>query len=237
MKTREQKKMEKELERQLREKEAREAEEKQKREQEEAVAQAILNIRGQREGFAALVKEYEDYALEAAKLGRDEFVTELLETIVEIEEFNENMQFLEIKITAAARTAQSFQMINELSEALSACKHLFSQNFDFAALGKDFSSVMASLGTAREQFRQFRTGFGKTNSSPVFHEIFGRPNQVEDTKLKSRLEEKKKALEARLVKATNMSSVSPMPAAQVVDNQDAAKIDAIARMLDDERRK
>ena len=206
-------------------------------EQERIIAQSIVDLRTQREEFEKLIKEYEDSAFEAVQLGQDEYANELLETIVEIEDFNESLKYLEVKVKTAAITAEAFSKLKELPEALKACRLVFCKGPNFQKLGKDMSSLLGSLGTARDQFREFRNSLGRNNTDPVYAEVFGHQRQVEDPKFKQRLEEKKKALEARLVAASGASSVAPAPAEQVVSASDAAKIDTIAAMLDDEKRK
>ena len=206
-------------------------------EQERIIAQSIVDLRMQREAFENLIKEYEDSAFEAVQLGQDEYANELLETIVEIEDFNESLKYLEVKVKTAALTAQAFSKLRELPAALAACRTVFCKGPNFQKLGKDMSSLLNSLGTARDQFREFRTSLGRNNTDPVYAEVFGQQRKAEDPKFKQRLDEKKKALEARLVAANGAAAVAPAPAEQVVSAGDAAKIDTIAAMLDDERRK
>lgn len=204
-------------------------------EQKKLIAQILVDIREQREEFESVTTEYFNAAVEAARVGQDDYASELLETIVEIEEFVENLKYLDIKLKTSAITANAMSKLRTLPQALVACRGVFHNGPDFKKLGKDMSELLASLGTARDSFREFRKSMTR-GSDPVYREVFGEPRKVEDPKYKQRLDDKKKALEARLTAISDKpSAVSPADCAVTPD--DVASVDSIAAMLDDEKRK
>ncbi|MBQ8685911.1 MAG: hypothetical protein IJ514_07050 [Clostridia bacterium] len=204
-------------------------------EQEKLIAQTIVDIRTQREDIEKLASDDFEAAVEAVQLGQEDYANELLETIVELEDFVENLKYLEVKIRTAAITAKTLGKLRELPQALGACRNVFCKGPDFKKLGEDMASLLESLGTARDQFKEFRTSLGKTND-PVYAEVFGESRKVTEPKYAQRLEEKKKALEARIIGSTAVSP-TPTTAQESVSAEDVAKVDAIAAMLDEEKRR
>lgn len=201
-------------------------------EKEKLVAQTVVDIRTQREDLEKLAEDYFERAVEAAQLGQDEFSNELLENIVEFEDFGENLRYLEIKVKTAAITSKTIGRLRELPKALAACRSVFCKGPDFKALGKDMRDLLSSLGTARDQFREFRLGLGKSND-PVYAEIFGKERKSGDPKYAQRLADKKKDLEARIIGST-AKTPAPMEAKGTL-NGESTSIDAIAAMLDEEK--
>ena len=202
-------------------------------EEERRIARSIAEIKLQREEIDSFSEDCFEAACEASRIGQDEYASELLETIVELEDFSENLRFLELKLKTATVSSKTFSRMGTLPETLKACSGVFNNGVNFKKLGKDFSLLMESLGTARGQFRDFRQSLG-SKKDPVYAEIFGRgATMAEDPKYKQRIEEKKKALEARLIKTSVSCAVRPCE----VSAEDEAKIDSLAAMLDDERRK
>ena len=210
-------------------------------EQKKFIAGTIVDIKLQREQIEKLASDFFDYAVESAEMGQDDYATELLETIAELEEFAENLKFLELKIKTAAITAETMGRLRDLPKALAACRNIFCKGPNFKKLGQDMASLFASLGTAREQFREFRMNLGRAKD-PVYEEIFGE-NRAEDSKHTKRVEDKKKALTAALLQ--RQKGVAPTPAtasanaaaADGATQEAAAKVDAIAALLDQEKKR
>lgn len=205
-------------------------------EQKKLIAETLVDIKEQQAEFEKVTNEYFDAAVEAARIGQDEYANELLETIVEIEEFVDDLKHLYIRLKTAAITANAMSKLRALPQALVACRGVFNNGPDFKKLGKDMAELIASLGTARDSFREFRKSMSKTYTDPVYAEVFGEPRKVGDPKYNLRLAEKKRALEASLATTTTTPSVAT-PADQIVKKDDVATVDAIAAMLDDEKGK
>lgn len=204
-------------------------------EQEKMIAETIVTIRTQREDIEKLAVDFGEHAFEAAKLSQNEYADELLETQVELEDFADNLKYLELKVRTTAITAKTMGKLRELPVALGACKNIFCKGPDFKKLGKDMASLLDSLGTARNQFKELRMSLGKTKD-PVYAEVFGE-RAAEDPKIRERIEAKKKALEARMFAYVNKAEAAPVPAAEAVSAEDAAKVDAIAAMIDEESKR
>lgn len=205
-------------------------------EQEKLVASVIADIRLVSNDMSALSADYARYAVEAAGMDQSAYADELLEASVDIDEFIEDLKFFELKIRQTAITAKSFATLAKLPEALSACKRIFCEAPNLKKLGRDMSSLLHSMGSARQQFKDFRTNLSH-GSDPIYAEIFGRRSAADDPKRRQRLEAKKKALEAQLAVGvaapTPAEATTPKAAATPADK--AAGIDDIARLLDDER--
>lgn len=204
-------------------------------EQEKMIAQAIVDLRSSVEDTEKLAQDYFEAAVEAVNLGQDEYANELLETIVELEDFAENLKFVEVKIKTTAMTSNTFKKLGRLPNVISACKNILGETPNFTKLGKDMSKLMSNLSTARDELRKFRGNLSQS-SDPVYAEIFG-TKKTEDPKFRQRLADKKKALESRLVR----NAQTPAPAAATTtaaagSAADVADVDRIAAMLDEERK-
>lgn len=208
---------------------------KKEMEREKLIVSTIVSIDESREIVTKLADEYFAAAKDAANMNQDAYVDELLETIVEFEEFADNLRFLGLKVKTAAITATTLGKLRELPNALSACKNIFIKGPDFKKLGKDMSKLLGSLGTAREQFKELRLSLGKTKD-PLFAQLFGETAAV-DPKRKQRLEEKKKQLEGALV-TERSSTPSPMETATNVDTSSAtARVDDIMKLMDEQNKR
>lgn len=211
-------------------------------ENEKIIASTIVEIRAQREDLEDLVKEYDDSAYEAAKLGQDEYADELTEASCDLEAFVEDLKYLELQIKNTAVTSRVLGNLGKLPAALAACKKVFAKAPDFKGLGKELNSFRDGLKKARGQLSDLRSTLSR-NSDPVYTEVFGKRSAVVDPKHKARVDEKKKAIEARLAREQTVNSPVVNTAAAnadtgaAVSNADAARISDIASMLDDERRK
>lgn len=201
---------------------------------EKIIAETIVDIRGQRQDLEKLAADHFEYAVEATQLGQDDYATELLETCVELEDFVENLRYLEIKVKTTAVTSKALGKLTELPKALDACRRVFRKGPDFKTLGKDFGSLLGSLKTSRDQFKELRKAL-TSSKDPVYAEVFGESKKTADPKYEQRLTEKKKALEARLVSVTAQTP-APTAVSKAIPCEDVASVDAIAKMLDEERR-
>lgn len=203
------------------------------------VAQAIVAIKSQREGLEGLAKDYFEYAQKAAQMGQDDFVDELLESIVDLQMFAEDLQYLELKVEMAAVTAQTMKELKKLPEVLKIVNTIFCDGPNFKKLGKDMASLFGTLKTAREQLREFRLSLGKTKD-PLVSKLFGERYQadMEDPKRKERVQTKKRELEASLALGDSAANPVPAPAdaSAGVSVNEAAGIDDIVSMMDGEKK-
>ena len=200
--------------------------------QEKQIAASIVSIKSQREGLEKLSAEYFDYAKRAAQLGQDEYTNELLESIVQLEDFAENLKFLELKIETAVISAQTMKEMRELPSILKFVGNIICKGPNFKKLGSEMSETLAGLKTFNDQLREFRVGLSRGTDS-TYAKLFGKKDE-KDPKYEERLAAKKRALEASIV----MNSDAPAPVAAgnaVADTQNAASVDEIAAMLDDVR--
>jgi hypothetical protein len=205
---------------------------------EKKIATTIVEIRSQREDLEDLVKEYDDAAYEAAKLGQDAYANELIESSCDLSEFTDDLKYLELQIKNTAVTARVLGNLGKLPAALAACRKVFAKAPNFRSLGKEMNDFRDTLKKARGQVSDLRANLSK-ESDPVYAEVFGkRAKAVVDPKHAQRVSDKKKALEARLARES-VAPVAPVSAAASVEvsASDDARIDAIASMLDDERSK
>ncbi len=226
MKTREQREIEKKFKAQ-----------KQEEQERRRVAQAIEDLQAQRKGLSELINVYDDMAYIAAKEGKDELANEIIETITEIEDFNDQLSIIETRIVMETKAAQAMKTISSLAETLAGCKSIFARTIDVSKIGKNLSDVMNSIASGREQFRALRQSWKADKNSAVYQNLFGEPLQKNDPKFKVRVEERKKSLEARLARDTAAAAAVPADAPAAVTNSDFANVADIAAMLDDERNK
>ncbi len=198
------------------------------------IAEMIVSCREARDDLANVVAEYERSAEEAAALGQNEYVDELLESVVDMEGFIDDLKFLELDLKTTAVTVSAFDKLKNLPAALAACKNIFKNGVNFETIGAEMAELRSTLKNAREQFRSFRQSLSR-DKSDVYQEVWGENRKTNDPERERRIADKKKALEAKLAIS---SAAAPTPTEQTVtvDNQDVAKIDAIAAMIDDEKK-
>ena len=205
-------------------------------EQERRIAESIIKIRDTIQSFKKLANDYYEHALKAAELNQNEYADELLEATIELEVFAEDFQYLELRVKTTAITARAFSQLSDLPETFKVLKKLFMEAPDFRKLGKDMGSLLQSLGTARKQLREFRSSLARGKGS-VMEEIFG-SDKKEEAQMSARLKEKKEILFAELRKRQAATAETPVEAAStVVDANDTAKVDDIARAIDEESKR
>ena len=203
--------------------------------QEKAIAEAIYDIQQSREGLENLITLYRNSAYEAAKMGQDEYVNELLTDVADLRQFVDDMTFVELKIKTAATTTHALKGLKGLPNALSACKQALSKTVNLGKLGDNLRALMSTLDNARSQFSELRDAISPA-SERIGRSMFGDLGVTVNPKAKKLFDEEQKALEAKLA----CSSVAPTPVAKAEDAADAdaaARVDAIAAMLDEEKRK
>ena len=181
-------------------------------EQEMLIAETIVEIGEQRKDIDRLVDQLMDAAYEAAKMDNNDYANELVEMIADFQEFGEELSAIELEIKTCAITAKVMARLGNLPAALKACRAVFSKAPDFTKLGKEFNNLRDTLA-----------------------KIYGK-KENEDPKRNQRVGDIKKAIEARLVTGVANTQPAEKPAADKVSADDEARIDAIAAMLDEERK-
>lgn len=204
-------------------------------EQEKLAAEVVYDIGQQRENLEKLVATYRESAYEAAKMGQDDYVNELLTDVADIRQFIEDLRFIELKIKTTALTTKTFKVLRKLPDALASCKSALSKGVKVGKLGENFRDLLKSLDGARSQFSEIRNAIS-SESERASRSMFGDLGISTNPKAKKLFDEEQKALEAKLA----CESVAPAPVAQdaaAEDAEAAARVDAIAAMLDEEKRK
>ncbi|MBE6633755.1 MAG: hypothetical protein E7620_05380 [Ruminococcaceae bacterium] len=221
----------------LREIEKRFKERQQEEESRQKVAQAIDNLKSQSAGLNELIKVYDDMAFEAAKEGKQDIADDIIETITEIEDFRDQLSVIETRIVMETKAAQALKAISALSETLNDCKTIFAKTTDITRIAQNLAGVTKSIASGREQFRELRQLWKGDATSQQYRRLFGEPLKKDDPRFAQRVLDRKKALEARLVR--DMADQAAMPASPTVTvgKDDVAGVADIASMLDDERNK
>lgn len=198
------------------------------------IADTVAEIGAQSKSVAELVKQLNDSAFEAAKMDNDDYVNELVDMIADFEEFHEELVGVELEIKTCAITARVLSKLGKLPEALKACRAVFSNAPDFTSLGKEFRILREALTTARKGVRELRSEVSNKHMS-TYEKIYGKA-KVDDPKRAARVDNIRKGIEARLVSGVTSTQPAANSANDKVSASDEARIDAIAAMLDDERK-
>ena len=205
-------------------------------EQEMELAGLVYDITKQRENLAGLIETYRSSAYEAAKMGRDEYANELLESASETKAFIEDLAFIELEIKTAALTAKAFKSLKKLPAALAGVTDVFAKGIKIGKLGENLKKLRETLKNARGQFGAIRDAVS-SDAERAHRSIFGASKEsgISD-RAKSFYEEERRALEAKL--AVEGSATAPVAApTQAATSEAAARVDAITAMLDEEKRK
>lgn len=204
-------------------------------EQEMLIAETIVEIGEQRKEIDRLVSQLSDAALEAAQMENNDYADELIEIIADFMEFSEDLAAMELEIKTCAITAKVMARLGQLPAALKACRAVFSKAPDFTKLGKEFKSLRETLAGARKSVRSLRSEISG-NQMSAYEKIYGKKEKNTDPKRAQRVSEIKKSIEARLVTGVAKTQPADKPATEKVSADDEARIDAIAAMLDEERK-
>ena len=203
-------------------------------EQEMLIAETIVEIGEQRKDIDRLVNQLMDAAFEAAKMDNNDYTNELVEMIADFQEFGEELSAIELEIKTCAITAKVMARLGNLPAALKACRAVFSKAPDFTKLGKEFNNLRDTLANARKSVKSLRSEVSG-NKMSAYEKIYGK-KENEDPKRNQRVGDIKKAIEARLVTGVSNTQPAEKPATDKVSADDEARIDAIAAMLDEERK-
>ena len=200
-------------------------------EQDKFVAQIIVDLKTQKQDVAALASDYDRLAVEALRLGEnDAYVDELADASVEASEFCRQLDWLILKLRTSYTSSRAFGNIKrELPRLLNSCRNMVLEGKSFTNLSKDFSSVVNSISTVRDQFGDFRRSLSKCGDA-TYATVFGKEKKVasSDDRHEKLVVEKKKQL---LYEVSKYSDENPSP----VKVDDQVSIDAITKMLDEER--
>lgn len=169
-------------------------------------------------------------AYEAAKLGRDDYANDMVETSAEMDGFVEDLEFVALKLKQTAITADAMSKIGNLTGALDSCKELFRNGPNFKALGAKMGDVMASMNSARDSVRDFRNSLSGNSRDDAYFKVFGEPREVKDPRHEQRVKDKMKAIETKLA-ADGAAAVST---AKTADKEAPAGMSDLAQMFGDE---
>ncbi len=201
--------------------------------QEVLIAETIVEIGEQRKDIENLVNQLSDAAYEAAKMDNNDYVNELVDMIADFQEFGEELAAVELEIKTCAITAKVMARLGKLPKALKACKAVFAKAPDFTKLGKEYKSLREALANARKSVKSLRSEMSSSHMS-AYEKIYGK-KENKDPKRTQRVDNIKKSLEARLVSGITTTQPAAKPD-ESVSASDEARIDAIAAMLDEERK-
>lgn len=201
--------------------------------QEVLIAETLVEIEDQRKDIDNLTDQLFEAACEAAKMNNDTYADELDEIIADFQELGEELKAVALEIKTCAITARVMAKLGKLPAALKACKAVFAKAPDFTKLGREYKSLRDALASARLNVKSLRSEISRAHMTP-YERIYGKKTQ-DDPKRAQRIDNIKKAREARLVSGI----ATTQPATNRSDNvsaADEARIDAIAAMLDEERK-
>lgn len=197
------------------------------------VARLIVQIEEVVDIFRQTSADCLEGAYEAAKLGRDDYAKDLVETSAEIDGFVEDLEFVALKLKQTAITADAMSKLGNLDSALSSCKKLFQNAPDFKSIGKKMGDLTSSMHSARDSFRDFRQSLSSNDSKDAAYEaVFGKKREAKDPKHDKRVSDKMKAIEAKLAMDGTVSAVATAP--KIADVETPAGMSDLAQMLGDE---
>lgn len=204
-------------------------------EQQKRLADTIVSFREARETLEQLESEYDEYAIDAMELDQNDFADELMETSLEIRAFATDFRYIELKLHTTAVTARTLGKLSNLPKAIAECKRFVCEIPNMKKLGADMKELRNALETGKRQFAELRASFGKENRD-VLAKMYGdKKASTVDAKL---IEEKRSALMAELQKRIAAKGSTPVEAGNAaVTAEDIAKIDAIAKVIDDEKKR
>ncbi len=196
-------------------------------------AEVIVNIEEQVDSLRNLIASYENSAEEAAKIGEDEFADELIDTIIDLEDFIRDLEFVKIKVKTEILTAITFSSLGDLTAVISSLKDLYRSAPDFSKLASEMAALSNTFGTARKGLKDFRNGLSK-NKNDMFDKLFPGQKKADDPNREERKKKKKRDLVAKLTVSDTTVAAAP---AKTAGNDANNSIDDLASMLDDERNK
>lgn len=198
------------------------------------VADLIVGIDEVVEIFSETSQNCMQGAYSAAKLGRDDYAKEQVETSSEIDGFVEDLEFVSLKLKQTAITADAMSQLGNLKAALKSCKKLFKNAPDFTNMGKQMGELISTMRSARGSFRDFRRSLSgnSTAKDDAYVKVFGKPREVADPKHDARVADKMKSIEAKL--AMDGTAVVDSSAKRTADKETPASMFDLAKMLGDE---
>lgn len=196
------------------------------------VAELIVQIEDIVTIFRKTSEDCMEGAVEAAKLGRDEYSDELVETSAEIDAFIEDIEFVALKLKQTAITADAMNKLGNLNNALNSCKRLFQNAPDFKKIGKKMGDLTASMHSARDSLSDFRRNLSSTSrdKDDAYFKIFGEKRDAKDPRLEQRIANKKKAVSLQV----GTDAVAAVATAKTADQESPASMSDLAQMFGDE---
>ncbi|MDE6475059.1 MAG: hypothetical protein K2L70_08175 [Clostridia bacterium] len=198
------------------------------------IAKGIYQLSESKKAIDELAKRYDDWIDQAAELGEDEYSDQLIAEQVEMEEFSRDLSFIETRINVGAVSADVFNKLQTLPQVMNNCKSLLNGGPNLSKIGKQMSDFKKSLDSSRISLKDLRS---ELSPNKDYEKLFGKKSTL-DPKVASKIEEKKKAREARLAAKIAASTVNPIASGVGVETASSTTdIDAITAMIDEERKK
>lgn len=200
---------------------------------EQQIAEGLATIKEARESVDELARRYDEWILQAAELGEDEYSDQLIEDQVELEEFSRNLQFFEVRIRESAVSARAFNKLKSLPRVMDCCKVLLSKGLNLPKIGKQMSDFKDSLDKARTSLKDLRGELSKSKDS-VYTDLFGKKKSV-DPRIADKVQAKKEQRRIELEKRARQGAVAPVESG--VGAQANDDIDTITRLIDEEKKR
>lgn len=201
--------------------------------QRKTIADTLVQIRNARENFQELAEKYDEWIDDAADLREDAYSDQLIEDKVGVLEMVRNFKFIETQIETGAITSAAFGELNNLPEAITACRTILNKKPNIQSLSKELSKLQSSLKESREALRSMRRKL-TDDSSETYKSIFGEKKSM-SPEFARQVEEEKRARQARLG-----ARIAKKEAPVVVDSvqgETMHDIDSILRAIDEEKKK
>lgn len=201
-------------------------------EEQKKIATLIVDIKQSAEDMALLSQSLLQQAAAAARMGEDEYAEELIEFSLDLDQTIADLNFTIITIQTMTLTSAVFAKLSKIPTIVKSCVGMLKSGPNFAKSAEQLRSLREMQRKSLDQLRQFRVGLSRGNrkASDI---VTPKTASAERERRKA---EKRKQLEAILMQDGITAAPVAAPAEATVTAGDDARIDAIARMLDDARR-
>jgi hypothetical protein len=143
----------------------------------------------------------------------------------------EDLEFVELKLKQTAITADAMSKLGNLDSALNSCKMLFQNAPDFKATGKKMGTLISSMHSAQDSFREFRQSLsGNDAKDDAYEKVFGKKREIKDPKHDKRVSDKMKGIEIKLA----MDGTAAVATTKATNKDTPADMRDLAQMIGDE---
>lgn len=216
----------------------------------EKISTAIATFKSAEDRLSELAKCYDQWIDEEAMKGNDAYSDELLECKVDLEDFIADLNATSRYIEHTAVEVSVYGSLSTLPGAVKACNGLLNDMPDLSKVGKSLKALRAKLDGARESFRKMRKDLSISKEGNINPALRGLGAGLSDPQRAKKIEAAKRARDARLALAISKEGAAVTPAGAGVDITEGASaaasasagagatdIDAITKMIDDEKKK